>query len=145
MKHYKDQFGKVWALDDDLENPFEHLPEGTKEIVVAQAVAASRALAQAQEPALKDYFDKRLNALRKAREVVLNRLMGHMLSYSAGQVAAKLACVNARLTLLDLPQHKDLLAAKTPAELDAAIDKHQVDIQAAMPEGLHKVFAGVQL
>ncbi len=145
MKHYKDKSGKVWALDDDLDSPLEHLPKGVEEIVLAEAVAASKALGQAQEPELKDYFAKRLDALRKAREVVLNRLMGHMLSYSAAQVTSKLACVQARVALLDLPQYKDLLRAQTPAELDAAIDKHQVDIQAAMPEALHKVFAGIQL
>jgi uncharacterized protein YecE (DUF72 family) len=143
MKYYQDLEGKVLALDDDVENEQEHLPEGAIEISLAQVVVAVEAVAPA--PEIKAYADLRLAALRKAREVVLNRLMGTMVNYSSGQAAAKLACVQARLALLELPQHKDLLAAQTPAELDAAIDKHQVDIQAALPEALHRVFTGVQL
>jgi hypothetical protein len=143
MKYYKDPRGNVLALDDDVQSPHLHLPGGVKEISLAEVVVAVEASAPAQD--VKAYAAARLATLRRSREVVLNRLMGTMVNYSSGQASAKLACVQARLALLELPQHKDLLAAKTPAELDAAIDKHQVDIQAALPEVLQRVFAGIQL
>ncbi len=142
MRYYKDGKNQIYAVENSAEGQPHLPPEGAMEIRREDVVAAS---AERMQPDFEKYAKMRLTVLRQAREVVLNRIMGIMVSDAQAKEPMKSACLSARLALLQLPQKPDLLAAKTAAELDASIEKHQADLRAASPDYLDKVFKGIQL